>query len=154
MKRIKSVACGLIVGAFVLMTAWAAERQGKSLPTWAQALISTEFSGAEIISVDREGDDEDRYEVKLKWREKGQSLSVDLTEDAGIVEIDEELKENQLPERVTRGLRRAFPKAQIKRAEKNTDISVAYSIDIVAEGKKREVRISPKGRILEIEKRD
>jgi hypothetical protein len=47
-----------------------------------------------------------------------------------------------------------FPNASIRTAEKNTDVRVSYKLFVTSEGKKREVRVSSRGKILEIEKRD
>lgn len=101
----------------------------------------------------REGDeDEQRYEVELK--KDGRHISTDVTADVGVVEIDEELRQYQLPEKVMKSFRRAFPKGEIKRSEKSADIRVTYPIEVTTDGRKREVTLSPRGKILEIEKRD
>lgn len=131
------------------------ERRRRSLPSWVTALVTKHFPGTELLSGHREGDrDENRFEVKLRRGEDGRRISADLTEEIGIVEIDESLGERDFPERVLKGLHRAFPKARIEGGEKNTDIRVSYKLFITSDGKKREVQISPRGRILEIEKRD
>jgi len=133
----------------------AAERSAPNLPDWARAVISKQFGAAEILHVDREGDrDENRYEVKLREKPGGRRMSVDLTQDAGVTDLDEELKQEELPEKVRKALERAFPNARVSEAERNTDIRVSYSILLTGDGKKREVRISPRGKILEVERRD
>jgi hypothetical protein len=144
----------LLVTAFALLcviTAWVNAAENRNFPDWVTHLLAKEFPDTEVVQGHREGDrDENRFEVKLK--KDGRRISVDLIEEIGVVEIDEELK--QFPERVLKGLQRAFPKARIEGGEKNTDIRVSYKVFITSEGRKREVRISPRGRILEIERRD
>ena len=116
-------------------------------------LITKHFPDAQIQGGHREGDeDEQRYEVELK--KDGRHISTDVTADVGVVEIDEELRQDQVPEKVMKSFRRAFPKGEIKRSEKSADIRVTYHIEVTTDGRKREVTLSPRGKILEIEKRD
>jgi hypothetical protein len=97
------------------------------LPEWARSLITKHFPDAEFVRGHREGDEDDqRYEVKLK--QDGRNISTDMTADAGVVTIDEELRHDQVPEKVIKSLRRTFPRARIKHAEKNTDIRVTCHV--------------------------
>lgn len=131
----------------------AEDRPARPLPDWVRSLITKHFPDSEFVSGHREGDeDEQRYEVKLK--KDGRQTSSDVTADAGVVSIDEDLRHDQVPEKVMKAFRRAFPKGEIKRSEKSTDIRVTYHIEVTTDGRKREVTLSPRGKILEIEKRD
>ena len=145
----------VLIGLASLATG-ADERGGsRGLPVWVMELVARQFPDAEFLRGYREGDaDDQRYEVKLRQRDGGRAMSVDLQREIGVVEIDEELKADQLPERVVKSLRRAFPGADLKQAEKKSEIRVTYTIEITSHGRRREVTISPRGRILEIEKRD
>ena len=145
----------LLTGAalLVLWQARADDRPAPALPVWARSLITKHFPDAEFVRGHREGDEDDqRYEVKLK--QDGRNISTDMTADSGVVAIDEELRHDQVPEKVIKSLRRTFPRAQIKRAEKNTEIRVTYQLEVTSDGRKREVTLSPRGKILEIEKGD
>ena len=152
----RKIAWVSILTAAALLVWWQAradERPARPLPEWVRSLVSKHFPDSEIVRGWREGDeDEQRYEVKLK--KDGREISTDVTADAGVVEIDEELRHDQVPEKVMKSLRRAFPKGEIKHAEKNTDIRVTYQLEVTSDGRKREVTLSPRGKILEIEKRD
>jgi hypothetical protein len=151
----KRLCLGVTLVSAVALISYAADKNREKLPSWVSNILAGQFADADIVSSEREGDDDDnRFEVELKRKADGRKVTVDLTEDVGVVEIDESVASDQLPAKVTRGLRKAFPNAEIRQAEKNTDIRVSYSIDIVSEGRKREVRISQRGKILEVEKRD
>ena len=152
----RKIAWASIITAVVLLVwgpARAEDRPARPLPEWVRSLITKHFPDAQIQGGHREGDeDEQRYEVKLK--KDGRHISTDVTADVGVVEIDEELRQDQVPEKVMKSFRRAFPKGEIKRSEKSTDIRVTYHIEVTTDGRKREVTLSPRGKILEIEKRD
>ena len=152
----RKIAWASILTVTVLLVWWQAradDRPARSLPDWVHSLIAKHFPGSEFVRGHREGDeDEQRYEVKLK--RDGRNISTDVTADIGVVSIDEELRNDQVPEKVMKSFRRAFPKGEIKRSEKSTDIRVTYHLEVNSDGRKREVTLSPRGRILEIEKRD
>ncbi|HWN97349.1 MAG TPA: hypothetical protein VNT99_20115 [Methylomirabilota bacterium] len=152
----RKIAWASILTVAALLVWWevrADEQPARPLPDWVRSLITKHFPDSEFVRGHREGDEEDqRYEVKLK--KDGRDVSADVTADAGVVAIDEELRHDQVPEKVMKSLRRAFPKAEIKHAEKNTDIRVTYQLEVTSDGRKREVTLSPRGKILEIEKRD
>lgn len=152
----RKIAWASILTAAFLLVWWQAradDRPARPLPEWVRSLITKHFPDAQLQSGHREGDeDEQRYEVKLK--KDGRDISTDVTADAGVVSIDEDLRPDQVPEKVMKSFRRAFPKGEIKRSEKSTDIRVTYHIEVTTDGRKREVTLSPRGKILEIEKRD
>jgi hypothetical protein len=152
----RKIAWASVLTASVFLVWWQAradERPARPLPEWVRSLVAKHFPDAELKGGHREGDeDEQRYELTLK--RDGLPMSTDVTADAGVVSIDEDLRHEQVPEKVMKSFRRAFPKGEIKRSEKSTDIRVTYHIEVVTDGRKREVTLSPRGKILEIEKRD
>jgi hypothetical protein len=112
------------------------------------------FPGANIVEVDREGRDGDiHYDVDLKNPDE-RSVRLEVWPHAGITEIEEDLKQEELPAPVLKAVKKEFPKAAIRQVEKRSEIRVTYRMDVTIEGRRREVTVSPRGRILEVEKRD
>jgi hypothetical protein len=125
------------------------------LPDDLTRLVKRAFPEANIVEVDREGRDGDtHYDLELKNPPDGRSIRLEVWPHAGITEIEEDLKQEELPAPVLKALRKEFPKAAIREAEKRSEIRVTYRVDITIDGRKREVTVSPRGRILEVEKRD
>lgn len=137
-----------------LLLLHAAEKMD-ALPEDLARLVKKAFPDASIVDVDREGRDGDsRYDVELKNPPDGRSVRLEVWPHAGITEIEEDLKQDELPAPVLKALRKDFPKAAIREAEKRSEIRVTYRVDVTIDGRKREVTVSPRGRILEVEKRD
>lgn len=132
----------------------AAEKM-EALPEDLARLVKKAFPEASIVEVDREGRDGDtHYDVDLKNAPDGRSVRLEVWPQAGITEIEEDIKEDELPAPVLKALKKEFPKAAIREAEKRSEIRLTYRVDITTDGRKRQVTVSPRGRILEVEKRD
>jgi len=132
----------------------AAERMD-DLPEELLRLVKKAFPEAGIVEVDREGrEGETHYDVELKNPPDGRSVRLEVWPHAGITGIEEDLKQDELPAPVLKALKKEFPKAAIREAEKRSEIRVTYRVEVTIEGRKREVTVSPRGRILEVEKRD
>ena len=139
----------LAAAGSMLVTPQAQDRQ--EAPEWVREILAKQFGHAELLDLDRE---DDHFEAELRRNDDSRRLEVDLNEDSGVTDIDEDLEPEHLPDRIVQSLKRAFPKAHIKKGIKNTDIHISYKVFITSDGRKREVRISPRGKILEIEKGD
>jgi uncharacterized membrane protein YkoI len=125
------------------------------LPEELTRLVKKAFPEAAIVEVDREGRDGDtHYDVDLKNAPDGRRVRLEVWPNAGITEIEEDLKQEELPATVLKALKKEFPKASIRKTEKRSEIRVTYRVDVTVNGRKREVTVSPRGRILEVEKRD
>ena len=132
----------------------AAER-ADALPDDLARLVKKAFPDASIVEVDREGRDGDiHYDVELKNPPDGRNVRLEVWPHAGITEMEEDLKQEELPAPVLKALKKEFPKAALREAEKRSEIRVTYRLDVTIDGRKREVTVSPRGRILEVEKRD
>jgi len=137
-----------------LLLLHAAEKMD-AFPEDLARLVRKAFPEASIVEVDREGRDGDfHYDVDLKNAPDGRKVRLEVWPNAGITEIEEDLKQDELPAPVLKALKKEFPKAAIRNAEKRSEIRVTYRVDVTIEGRKREVTLSPRGRILEVEKRD
>jgi len=67
----------------------------------------------------------------------------------------EDVPAAKLPEPVTKAIMERFPKAELIKAEKETEKGkVKYEVKIRTEGKEKEVDVSPEGKILEVDDED
>ena len=138
-------------GLFLLHAAEKAD----ALPEDLARLVKKAFPDASIVEVDREGRDGDiHYDVELKNPPDGRGVRLEVWPHAGITEVEEDLKQDELPASVLKALKKEFPRATMREAEKRSEIRVTYRVEITSEGRKREVTLSPRGRILEVEKED
>jgi hypothetical protein len=141
---------GLCVGAGLLLVR--AVEQSRDLPEAIAKLVRKAFPEADVVQVSRQTKhDHFEYDVRLSNRPDGRSIAVEVSTEADITKIEEELKPDELPPAVAKALRKAFPNAPIEQLQKESEIRVTYEIDIIVEGKRREVMISPWGKILEVD---
>ncbi len=123
----------------------------EKLPEPVREAVQKTFPNAEVVRVEREGGDNDRqYEISLKHKD-GRKIEVEILPDGQIVEIDEQIQD--LPADVIKSINKTFPNASIKHAKKETNIRVVYHVEVLSRGKRREVELSSRGKILEIERR-
>lgn len=101
----------------------------------------------------RDDDDELIYVVELAKSPTSRSATLQLSNSGQLLEIDEEISTNDLPERVLRAVSKAFPGGTIDQAEQESEMEIIYRVQLTTHGKKREVKLTRKGRILEIEKK-
>lgn len=121
----------------------------------AKATLAKLYPGAEIDDIDeREKDDEDIFVVRVHDGPEKRDVLIELARDGQILEIDEDVSLQNLPERVIRAVNKAFPKAKMERAEMETEMDISYRVDISEGHRKKRVKLWRSGRIAEIEKRD
>lgn len=154
MKRLLWMMTAVAIVASGLLLVHAAEKMD-ALPEDLARLVKKAFPESSIVDVDREGRDGDtHYDVELKNPPNGRSVRLEVWPHAGITEIEEDLKQDELPAPVLKAVKKEFPKAAIREGEKRSEIRVTYRVNLTIDGRKREVTMSPRGRILEVEKRD
>lgn len=126
-----------------------------TLPEDLARLVRKAFPEANIVEVEREGRETDtHYDVTLKRLTDSRELRLEVWPESGITEIEEDLKQSELPAAVLKALQKEFPKAAIRDGEKRSEIRVTYRVDVTIDGRRREVTLSPRGRILEVERPD
>ena len=107
---------------------------------------------ADIVRVkDDEEEGERTYEVRLKRRTDGRDIDVEVFAHGQVRDIDESIGRDEVPDRVWKAVQRAFPKGVFKEANKVSEIRVTYRIEVAVDGKRRDLKISPRGKILDIE---
>ena len=153
-KRIHPFILSLAILSGFLMGVSAGDDRER-LTEAAKATLQRFFPAAEVEDVDeREKDDEPIWVVRLHEGEDKRDILVELARDGQILEIDEDVRVEALPERVQRAVKKAFPKAKIERAEMETEMEIHYRVDISEGNKDKRVKVRRSGRIFEIEKRD
>jgi len=124
------------------------------LPPAIAKIVAMTFPDAEIRRVEREEDDgEEEFEIRLKSKSDGRELFVEIRTDSGVTRLREEIKSGELPPKIRKALNKSFPTTKITKVEKSSEIRMVYEIDIESDDRRREVTISPKGKILDVEER-
>jgi hypothetical protein len=152
---------GFLLGLTFL--AWLAlagqEDRTRSLSELPQAVLSilkSTFPDAEVKRIEKTGDADDddddrRFELELAARPDRRRIDLEITRSGELLEIDERVPASELPEGVRRALRKAFPGGEIVQAEKESEIEITYRVQVTARDRKREVKLTRRGRIVEIE---
>jgi len=117
--------------------------------------LARHFPGLEVAKMEEDRERGERVkEVQLADKENTKTVVVKLSESNEVLEVEEEFDHDKVPEHVVRALRKAFPKAEIQHAEKETRIEFTYQLDIEHHRTKHEAVISRRGRISEAASRD
>ncbi len=161
MKQIRVkllVAVLLGAGCWVTLLAQEDRRRGASrLPAPVTNTLHRLYPGAELRDVDEDGENgEDaarHYKVELRLAGKRGEAWLRLMPDGSLVELKEEREAEPMPEVVRKALSRAFPKGRVTEARLVTRTVVTYEVEMREGERRREVTLSPRGRILEVEKR-
>ena len=102
--------------------------------------------------------EEETYEGKVayevEYKIKGKEYESLYGADGVLLQKEEEIKVKSLPEPVTQAIKKAYPKAKIKEAEKlmKPDGTVTgYEVEIKADGKEIELELDVSGNILKTE---
>lgn len=146
-----AVAAGMVLG---FLTARAAEG-ARALPEPIARMIAALYPDAEMVAVTQERDDGTlEFDIKLRQRASGRPVEIEAEEGAGIVEIDEEIAPDELPEPIQRRLQSAFPKASVQRVIKTADTKHLYEVSLLLEGRRHQVTLSTRGKVLEVDRKD
>ena len=93
---------------------------------------------------------EDGFVVyEAEYKADGTEHAVKVTEDGQIIETEEQLAPSALPSAIVARLRKQFPDAEIKKAERV--VVTFYEIELEAGGKEREIRMFANGQVLDDE---
>ena len=125
------------------------------MPESLARVIAALYPDAAVVEVERERDDgQVEFEIKLRQPTGGHLVEIEATEDVGITEIDEELAVDALPETVRQSLKSVFPQADVRKAVKQVGIKYSYEVELLVAGKRHQVTLSTKGKILEVDRKD
>ena len=82
-------------------------------PKAVQDAVKGRFPGAEVTSVEKETEDgKVVYDVELKH--KGRKYEMDILENGTIIEIEKEIPMKDVPEAISKAVKRKYPTATIK----------------------------------------
>jgi hypothetical protein len=149
-----AAAAGCMLLASTLLIPGGEQRQ-PALPDTIKELATKTFPDAKIIEIDQdEHDGEVEYSIDLRSRADDRALQLRIGSDAGVTRIQEQLRPSQIPAKVMKSLQKSFPKARIRDGRKNSEIRVAYKVDVELEGRRHIITFSPRGKVLEVDQRD
>lgn len=143
----------VLLGFFIGANAGGNDRSKLSAPV--AAAIERFFPKASVTDVDDEKDNgEEILFVRLSQAPGERNVVVEITRDAEVLEIDEDLHVDQLPDRVNRSVKKAFPKGRIRKVQKETEMNIIYRVEVIEGSRTLRLKLSRSGRILELETRD
>ncbi|HYG33786.1 MAG TPA: hypothetical protein VEC99_03320 [Clostridia bacterium] len=148
----RPVLLGLVILAGSGLLFGGGNEKSQELPETIARLVRKAYPEAEILRVRHDDHDgEVEYDIKLKLKADGRAVDVEAWTDAGITRTEEQLRPDSIPSKVQKALRKAFPKARIRDGRQRSEIRTTYEIEILVDGKRREVTLSPRGKILEVD---
>ena len=151
MKTAKWALLVLVVTCAVVSQASAQERRLKhsDLPPAVQQTADQQSRGATVrgYSSEKNGD---RLEYEVAMRLHGHNRDVTIDADGSVLEIEEEVALDSLPEAVRAGLRQLAGSGRITKVESLTKRGalVAYEAQVRTGAKRSEVQVGPDGKPL------
>lgn len=157
----KNICLGLLTAGFLAAGCWVAlsDREGGQdraarLPAAVAETFKKLFPGADLREVDDDGDGANRvFKLELRLAELRGDVELKLLADGSLIESEEQRELESAPELVRKSIARAFPKGRITEVRQITRTVITYELDLREGERRREVTLSPRGRILEVEKR-
>jgi len=153
----------VIAGIALVMVATASqadEKAGKiapdKLPQKIKDSIKERFPGAEVTGAEKENENgQIMYDIELKH--EGRKYEMDIKEDGTIVEIEKEIASKDVPEAITKAVKKKFPTGTIKGIMEVNKVTgkeekpIHYEVTIETDGKKKEVVVSLDGKTVKEE---
>jgi len=151
MRISQVVGLAAIACLFLAFSAIAQERKIKrsDLPTAVEKTVAAQSSGASIQGFSEEREKgQTLYEAEMTV--KGHSKDILMDADGVIVEVEEQVAMDELPNEVQDALRTNVRKGKIVTVESITkyDKLVAYEATILSNGERSEIQVDPHGKPL------
>jgi len=135
----------------------------EDVPKPVLSAVKTKFPEGKVTKALKEEEDgKTTYELVVEV--EGKTLDVAVSDKGKLLEIEEPVDAAKLPEAVGAAIKAKYPESKIKKAEQVTKFEgdgdgqegeKVFEILLTTEGKKNiEVKVSPKGKILEDEEDD
>jgi len=145
------ITAALVIALATFSAAQAQEKKLKreQLPPAVEKTVAEQSKGATIVGFATELEHGKRlYEVELKVDGRGKDISMD--KNGNIVEVEEEVSMDSLPDAVKEGLKKAARAGTITKIESLTKNGklVAYEAVVKTETKRSEVQVAPDGQKL------
>ena len=157
MKSFSFLLMGLIIGCATMFSTFAKDRESekKELDPALEAMLKARYPGYRIGPVERRKKGGEKVQqVRLKGEKKIDDVLVTLSRSGEILELDEDMEIEKVPDYILVAFRKAFPDDKIMHSEKTTRMEILYQFDIEKDGKKHEVSVSRSGRISGVARRD
>jgi hypothetical protein len=124
-------------------------KKPSACPSVVIASVDKAFPGSKITACKPE---KDQFEVKLT-KKAGGAIEVDIASDGKLLQIEEPVAVDKVPDVVTKAFTAKYPKANVKRAEKQTitDKGVFFELAFEVEGKTKEATFAESGAFIEEE---
>lgn len=148
---ISAVVCLVLLAAGVLADEKAEKITADKLPQKVKDSIKDRFPGSEVTSAEKENEKgQVMYDIELKH--EGRKYEMDIKEDGTIVEIEKEIASKDVPEAITKAVKKKYPTATIKEVMEVNKVTgkeekpTHYEVTIEMDGKKKEVVVSLDGK--------
>jgi hypothetical protein len=149
MRKLATFVLGAML-ALGFAAAWAAEEKIglDQLPAKVSAAVKAKFPAAKLVSVEKEvNEGKTVYEMAIE--SNGSKIDVSLDGDGTIVEIEREMKEQELPAAVRQSLSAKYPDGQLKKIEEITEgESTSFEFVVV---QTTEVKLDAQGKVIKEE---
>jgi uncharacterized membrane protein YkoI len=146
-KLMVIVALGIVFTAAV--SAQEKKLKKSDLPPAVQKTADAESKGATVKGYSSEKEDgKQLYEVEMAVN--GHSKDVTIASDGSVVEIEEEVALDKLPDAVREGLQKSAGTGKVTKVESLTkhNILVAYEAQVRDGNKRSEIQVGPDGKPL------
>jgi uncharacterized membrane protein YkoI len=145
------ITAALVIALATFSAAQAQEKKLKreQLPPAVEKIVAEQSKGATIVGFATEVEHGKRlYEVELKVDGRGKDISMD--KNGNIVEVEEEVSMDSLPDAVKEGLKKAARAGTIAKIESLTKNGklVAYEAVVKTGAKRSEIQVAPDGQKL------
>lgn len=137
-------------------TAFAAEEKdvGKhQVPRAVHEAFQKAYPNAKEVKY-KEEISEGKAAYEIEFKEKGKEIEALYSPEGVLIETEEEIKITELPEAIVQTIKKDYPKATLKEAEKTIqpDGKVSgYEVEIKEGGKEIELELDASGKILKSE---
>jgi len=156
MRQVTCFGFAAVVVVLATLTGARADDEEKipldKVPKAVMDAVKAKYPDGELLGAEKENENgKTSYEIKVK--NKDQKLEASFTEEGKLTSIEEEIEIKALPKEVADALDAKYPKAKLEGAEKETEgDKISFEVRLTtAEGKKLEVELDPKGKVLEEE---
>src|SRR5438128_1649972 len=151
-----AVICLVMLATSALADEKAEKISPDKLPQKIKDAIKDRFTGSDLTGAEKEKENEQiMYDIELKH--EGRKYEMDIKEDGTIVEIEKEVAANDVPEAITKAVKKKYPTATIKEVMEVNKVTgkeekpIHYEVTIETAGKKKEVIVSLDGKSVKTE---
>jgi hypothetical protein len=158
---IRGVSAIALIGLVTLATAALADEKSEKispdkLPQKIKDSIKGRFPGAEVTGAEKENE-KGKVVFDIELKHEGRKYEMEIEEDGTIVEIEKEVASKDVPEAITKAVKKKYPTSTIKEVMEVNKVTgkeekpIHYEVVIETDGKKKEVVVSLDGKTVKAE---